>query len=297
MPVILKRRPDLVYLSEWDTARALAKIRNALRLRFRLLLCNGGFAERGFEHLDRVQELTPAALEHVLMHGADPSRHRVLQLGFQIPRELKLPSADDRASLRRQYGVPTDRSVILSVAALNRHHKRLDYLCDELARLPKPRPFLLLAGEPEEETPLVRAQASEQLGDDGFAMTTVPADAVDDLYRLSDVFVLASVAEAQGRVLIEAMARGLACVAHDSKVQRFALGKHGLFGDFTRRGELARLLAKPIDHSDAAAHAAHAHVYERFSWDCLRPRYVELLCSAARANRTVSSSTAEYVPR
>jgi glycosyltransferase involved in cell wall biosynthesis len=126
---------------------------------------------------------------------------------------------------------------------------------------------------------------------------TVPAAEVADLYRVSDVFVLASIAEAQGRVLIEAMAQGLPCIAHDSEVQRFALGEHGLFGDLTQPGELARLLAEPFDLLGSAGRTAHDHVYRRFSWDCLRPRYVELLRTVARANSTVSSSTAEYVPR
>jgi glycosyltransferase involved in cell wall biosynthesis len=292
-PLIVARRPDVVYLSEWDTARALAAVRSATRQRFKLILSNGGFAETGFEHLDYVQELTPAAFEYVMARGADPRRHSVLPLGFRIPRQLALPSPAARAELRLRRGLPIDRPIILSVAALNRHHKRLDYLIDELARLPEPRPFLLLAGEPEDETPSIRSLATARLGEDGYKMLTVPAEHVVDLYRLSDVFVLASVAEAQGRVLVEAMSHGLPCVAHDSPVMRFALGEHGRFGDFTVPGELGRLLAEPPNLTPHQARAAHRHVYGRFSWEQLGPRYVELFQRVARANKTVSSSTAE----
>ena len=63
---------------------------------------------------------------------------------------------------------------MLSVAALNRRHKRQDYLIAELAALPAPRPFLLLAGEPDAETPEVRAMATAHLGAGGFDMRTVP---------------------------------------------------------------------------------------------------------------------------
>jgi glycosyltransferase involved in cell wall biosynthesis len=297
-PRLARARPDVVYLSEWDTARALARLRPLVGARYRLLLCNGGFAAAGFGHLDAVQELTPAARDYVLAHGADPARHTVLPLGFAIAPELALPSLDAREALRRRLELPEGRPIVLSVAALNRSHKRLDYLISELARLPEPRPFLLLAGEPDAETPAIRALAEDVLGSAGYAMRTVPAPAVPELYRASDVFVLASLAEMQGRAVIEAAAHGLPCLVHDSPVMRFALGTHGRYGDFTRPGELTALLsAAPGGAPPAEAAALHRHVRERFSWEHLRPHYVELLRSVARANSTVSSSTGEKLAR
>jgi 1,2-diacylglycerol 3-alpha-glucosyltransferase len=115
------------------------------------------------------------------------------------------------------------------------------------------------------------------------------------------VLAHASLSEAQGRVLIEALSHGVPCVAHDSPVMRFALGDHALLGDFGIAGSLARLVTEQLGRDPAAAaessHAGHAYVYERFSWDRLRPRYVELLAGLARANSTVSASTAENVSR
>ena len=73
-----RARPDVVYVSEWDTAQILARLRMIRRQRFALLLCNGGFASQGFDHLDHVQELTPAARDYVVQRGADPHRHTVL---------------------------------------------------------------------------------------------------------------------------------------------------------------------------------------------------------------------------
>jgi glycosyltransferase involved in cell wall biosynthesis len=300
-PLLARTRPDLVYLSEWDTAAALARLRPITRQWFKLLLCNGGFASSGFAHLDHVQELTPAARDHVIALGADPARHTVLPLGFRIEPQLKLPSPPERSALRQALGLPHERRIVLSVAALNRSHKRLDYLIEELATLAEPRPFLLLAGEPDGETPAVRAHAKALLGDGGVELRTVPTERVPDLYRAADMLSHASMSEAQGRVLIEALSHGLPCVAHDSPVMRFALGEHALLGDFSRAGSLARLvsqqLARNPEAARASAYAGHAHVYERFSWDRLRPRYVELLAGVARANSTVSASTAENVSR
>jgi glycosyltransferase involved in cell wall biosynthesis len=279
MPLIARRRPDVVYFSEWHTGRVLGAYRRLSRQRFRLVLCNGAMAADGFGHLDRVQQLTPVALEAALVSGDRPSRHVLLPLGFALPQELKAISADERSALRATLGLPADRQVILSVAALNRYHKRLDYLIEEVSRLPHPRPFLLLAGQEEAETPGIRALASERLGPDGHDIRTVPHDDVADLYRASDVFALASLGEGLPRALIEALGSGLPCIAHDYAVSRFALGPYGELGDFSVPGELAGVLCEVLQRAaDAeAAHRRHRFAYESFGWDHLRSGYVELL--------------------
>lgn len=286
-PLLLSRRPDLVYMSEWDTARALAIVRTRTRLDFKLLLSNGGFASSGFGHLDAVQELTPAGRDYVVERGADPEKHTVLPLGFHIQREFSPVSSAERGTLRRRLGLPADRTIVISVAALNQHHKRLDYVIEEVARLPSSRPFLLFVGEPDAETPGLQEFASERLGSGGYEMRTVRADEVPHLLRASDVFVLASIVEAQGRALVEAMAHGLPCIAHDSPVMRFAVGDHGTLGDLSQPGALAPLLVQAMDRLDneterrMVAHARHRLVYERFSWERLTPRYVEFLRDVA----------------
>jgi 1,2-diacylglycerol 3-alpha-glucosyltransferase len=272
-PELRRRPPDVIYFSEWHTGLGLAALRRLTGGRHRLVLCNGTSAVQGFGHLDRVQELTPAALEAVLSHGADPARHTLLPLGFDIAPEVRVVTPDDRAALRDRLGLPRDRHVVLSVAALNRQ-KRLDYVIDEVAALPVPRPFLLLAGHPEAETPAIAAHADARLGRDGHTIRTVAPEEVADLHRASDVFVLASLGEGMPRALIEALAAGMRCVVHDYAVTRFALAERGVYGDLTQPGVLARRLQDP-DHGDPAER--HRFARDRFGWDALRPRYVELL--------------------
>jgi glycosyltransferase involved in cell wall biosynthesis len=282
-PVLLSRRPDVVYFSEWHTGRALALLRSATGRSYRLVLCNGTMAVEGFEHLDHVQELTPAALDVVLERGADPARHAVLPLGFDIDPSYTPVSRDERLALRRRLGLPTDRAVVLSVAALNDHHKRLRYLIEEIAALPEPRPFLLLAGQPEDETPAIRSLAHERLGPDSHSIRTVPHSEVADLYRAADVFVLASLGEGLPRALIEAMSHGLPCFTHAYGVPEFVLGEHARMADLTEAGALAQLLSGAIGNDTAPdrADARHRFAYERFSWDVLRPRYVALFTRVA----------------
>jgi 1,2-diacylglycerol 3-alpha-glucosyltransferase len=281
---ILRRKPEVIYLSEWYTGVALDVLRHVNRQRYALVLSNGSMAAEGFERFDHVHQHTAPAFQYVLDRGADPARHSLLPVAFEMPALDALPTAEERAALRQRLGLPRDRTVVISVAALNRSHKRLDYLIEEVARLPEPRPFLLLVGHPEPETAALRELAGELLGSDGHSFRTVPRDEVDALLRASNLFVLPSLAEGLPRALVEAMAHGLPCLAHDYGVPRYALGEHGLLADFTKPGAVAGLLERHAGTSANGAHAEarHRFVYERFSWDRLAPQYVEMLRGAAR---------------
>lgn len=278
-----RRRPDIVYFSEWHTGLVLAKLRGLLRQTFRLVFCNGAMASEGFEHLARVQQLTPAALDTVLELGGDPARHAMLPLGFALRPELDLITAEERFGLRQRLALPLERTIVISVAALNKHHKRLDYLIRELGHVPGPRPFLLLLGQPERETPEIRALAQELLGPDGHDIRTVPHSDVRALTRASDHFVLPSLGEGLPRALVEAMAQGTPCLTHDYGVTRFVLGEQGDYADFSKAGGLARQLSMLRPRTPAADRARHAHVFEHLSWERLRPAYVQFLSDAMRS--------------
>jgi 1,2-diacylglycerol 3-alpha-glucosyltransferase len=280
LPLLARVHPDVVCVSDWLLSRALAKLRPRRRSTFKLVVSNGGpYPPELLGHADHVQELTPGTLESALGAGEAPERHTLLPLGVAIPPRLELPTDAERRRARAELGIPTDRRVVLSVAALNRYHKRVDYLVREIASLSPLRPYLVLLGGEEEETPAIRSLAASLLGDRDHTIRTVPADEVQRYYRAADVFAVASLWEAFGRVMVEAMSQGLPCVAHDGPVQRYVLGCHGLFGDFRRPGRLARLLGElpATQFGREGALERHRYVYERFSWDVLAPRYAELL--------------------
>jgi len=276
---ILCRRPDVVYFSEWYTGKGLAALRNLNRQQYALVLSNGSMLAEGFDQFDRVHQHTAPMLEYVLAKGADPAKHILLPVAFHIRPLADIPTAEERRALRERLSLPTDRMIVISVAALNRSHKRLDYVIEEVARLPEPRPFLLLVGAPEPETDGIRSLAAELLGEDGHSIRTVPRPEVDLLLRASDRFVLASLAEGLPRALVEAMAHGLPCLAHDYAVADYAMGGHGRLADFRRRGALNGLLEQPPNRGSEPAER-HRFVYESFSWDRLKPRYVEMLHGA-----------------
>lgn len=285
IPLLARRRPDVVYFSEWHVGRVLSAWRRAGRGRFALVFCNGALVADRYGEVDLVQQLVPGAIEYVVARGGSPERQTLLPLGVEIDRSPPLGERARRA-LRRALGLPADRTIVLSAGAVNRQ-KRMDYLVAEIASMPDPRPFLLLVGEQEADTPAIRALARDRLGERGHEIRTVPREAMADHYRSSDAFVLASLWESFGRVLVEAQSHGLPCLAHDHPVMRWVLGEEGDSADLRVPGSVRAWLRglTESDFSDESRRRRQASAHRRFSWDVLAPRYVEMLRDAAEARR------------
>jgi len=289
IPVLIRRRPDVVYFSEWHLGRVLAAWRRVSRQSFALVLCNGGLTPGPYGHLDRVQQLVPGAIEYTVGRGESPDRQEVLPLGVAMEASPCLPSEAERAALRRRLGLPTDRRIVMSAGAVNRQ-KRIDYLIDEVASLPDARPFLLITGQTEAETPALRRRALERLGSEGHDIRTVAPGAMPDHYRASDAFVLTSLWESFGRVLVEAQSHGLPCLAHAHPVMEWVLGEEGDTADLRDTGAVASWLGDLPADALAPEHRRRRHglAYERFSWAMLADRYVQLLRGAAQDRRAAT---------
>jgi glycosyltransferase involved in cell wall biosynthesis len=284
VPLIRRERPAVVLVSEWTLAAGLGHWRRLLRLPFSIVLSNGAPGPPPYNPaVDLVQQVTPTLMQLALEAGEPPERHVMLPYGIAVGPGFEPTTPERRRAARQRLGLPLDRTVVLSVAALNRWLKRIDYLIEEVASLPEPRPHLVLLGQHEDETPGLLALARERLGEHGFTHRTVPAAELGDWYRSADQFVLASTSEGLGRVFLEALAHGLPVLAHDYPITHFVLGGHGRLADIRRSGELARLIAggSEQERSPDLQAARHRFVYDTFSWDVLAPSYAEMLRQAA----------------
>jgi 1,2-diacylglycerol 3-alpha-glucosyltransferase len=281
LPLLAARRPDVV--SEWWVSRYLARVRQAWPAGFKILLSNGGpYPPDLLRHADFVHQLTPYAFEEALQAGVPRERQALLELGVKMGPDQPAASGEERRSLRGRLGLPADRPLVLAVAALSFFHKRLDYLVREVAALPPPRPHLLMLGQHEPETPLLLELADSLLGRDGYTVRTVPKAEVAEHYRAADVFAHASLWEAFGLVMVEALSHGLPCVVHDGPTQGFLLDGHGFLGDLSRDRELAALLARALAGDDMAERERRRrYARDRFSWERLAPRYAEMMRAAA----------------
>ena len=282
LPGLAARPPDVVLVSDWVLASALGRGRALTRGRFKLLLANGAPGGPRFDRtIDHVQQLTPGMHQVALDGGEPPERHTLLPHGLAIPERFEPTPAEERRALRGRLGLPAEAEIVLSVAALNTSHKRLDVLIEAVAAL-EPRPHLVLLGERGAESAAVLRLAHERLGPAGHTVRTVPREQVAAYYRAADMLAHAAVHEAFGLALAEALSHGLPVLAHASPTSRFVLGRHGLLGDLTTPAGLAPLV-RAARERPGGAEERHRFAYERFSWDRLAPAYVEMVRRVAAA--------------
>lgn len=178
------------------------------------------------------------------------------------------------AVLRQQLNIPDDGLVVLSAAAIKRHHKRVDYLVHEFRHLlnshPDLRAWLVLAGGWEETTETVIAEAKQLLGDRVRCLVRFPRQSMADLYRAADLFTLASLKEMMPIALLEATATGLPCVVHQHPVMQWMVGAGGEPSDLSVAGRWAETVAPLLhDHQRRAemGERAREHCVQRFSRD------------------------------
>lgn len=283
LPYIQRVRPDVVYYSDSTLGLLLWYWRRLTRCRFTLLLSNGGPLFPPFRRCDLVQQLAPNHLEAALKVGQPAETQVLVPYGIQMEPDGTLPLPGERAARKASLGLPQDRPIVLSVGAVNKWHKRMDYVVREVAALPEPRPYLVLLGQQDEETPDVRALAEALLGADNYQIRTVPYQEVAGYYQAADVFVLASLAEGFGRVFLEALSWGLPCLAHDCDITRYVLGASGLRADFEQPGALAGLLRQVLaEGGDSSGwQRRRQDAFQRFSWQQLGPEYVAMIQKCA----------------
>lgn len=285
LPYVYLQKPDVVFFSDPNIGNILWHWRRLSKQNYQLLFSNGGpWMPPAFERWDHVQQLVPVHLEAAIALGDPPKKHSLVPYGIHMSKELQLLTSEERKTLRRQLGLPEQQRLLLSVAAINKYHKRADYVIREVASLPHPRPYLLLLGQQEAETPEIVQLGNELLGNDNFQIRTVGSSEVGKYYQVADAFVLASMSEGLARAYLEAMSYGLPCLTHDYEVTRFILENQGLLADLELPGNLAKLIPQAFEIVEDVAQrqALHSYTYERFSWDKLRPAYVDLITKCAQ---------------
>lgn len=215
-----------------------------------------------------------------------------------VDTDLFHPGRND--DLRRELGIPADALVVLTVAAIKRHHKRIDYLLREFHALRQSHPelpvWLVIAGGWETETDALIAEGTALLGDRVKFLVRYPRQKIADLYRAADVFVLASLFEMMPIALIEAQASGLPCLVHEHPNLKWAIGAGGeavnLAVEQTLANRLQELLASS-DRRQSLAEFARRHCLDEFSeevvvsqilaaYDRIRGESTRVVCGVGR---------------
>jgi glycosyltransferase involved in cell wall biosynthesis len=159
------------------------------------------------------------------------------------------PGAGDE-ELRSRYALPAGRPVILSVGRLS-GEKRADVLIAAMSRLAGQAgpdgpdgPVLALAGTGPDDARLRSLARHHGVADRVRFLGYVPDADLPGLYRLADVFAIASQAELQSLATMAAMASGLPVVAVDAGAlaELVHAGENGFLARPGRAAEVADCL-------------------------------------------------------
>jgi len=278
-PHLLRGGFDLVHFIDPPLGRLLHASRRMARGRFGLLFTNAApLSSDGWRWGDHIHCLTPGALAEALKAGVSPKRLTMLPVGID-PQRFVTPWGRDE--LRRRYDVPADTFVILSVTSLNRHHKRVDYLIEEVAGLDGDFLLWIDGSLHPDGDPSLLDLASSRLGS-RCRLTHVPSGRVGELYHLADVMVSTSLRESFGMSVVEAMCSGLPVLTHDSPHFRWLLGGAGHRVDMRPAGSLRARLAQLMRHpGDLRRVVDPESVARRFRWAGLKTAYLDMYRRAA----------------
>jgi glycosyltransferase involved in cell wall biosynthesis len=212
-----------------------------------------GFANR----CDQVTAPTMTALRLLRDHGLRAPSQAVSNgvdlaaFSPEPPESQESPESAESQELRRRYQLPAGAPIIVSVGRLS-PEKHANVLIEAAARLgtdqakaAQASPVLALVGTGPDEGRL--HALAERLGVSGRVrfLGFVPGSDLPGLYRLADVFAIASQAELQSLVTMEAMATGLPVVAVDA----------GALGELVHAGENGFLVRPGQAAEEAAAMA------------------------------------------
>ena len=272
-----KGRFDLVNLADIR----MAKLRKYLPRRLlstKFLFTNASEAPAWIAAVfDFVHVTTPTHYDSAIAQGIPKERVFLIPHGVDVHR-FAPPDPETRRRLREAHGIPPDAFVVASVGFLGASsHKRPQWVIQEAAAA-GPGVHLFLAGERDESTASVQRLAQEKLGGRA-VLTRLPPGEARQAYHLADLFVLGSLHEAFGIVVIEAMACGLPVVVHEFPSLRWIAGDAGSAVDMAASGALAREIAFYRDHPDVRHErgtVARKRAVERFSWEALKPAYLDM---------------------
>lgn len=241
--------------------RLLGEKRGLVHTRRNLSLSSGGRLKARFDAAttDAIIAVSQGVADDLVRRGI-PARHvRVVRNGVPLS-EICPPDPARLAKLRESLGLRDGVPVVGVIA----RRKSQEDLLRAAARLDRPLEIVMAGTEADDE---LRALCA------GLPSSVHPLvlgfrEDVPDLLGLLDCFVLPSGIEGFSLALLEAMARGLPCVATDAGGNREALdGGSGVLyppgDDEALTKALARLLADP-DASRSMGRRAKARAFEEF---------------------------------
>jgi 1,2-diacylglycerol 3-alpha-glucosyltransferase len=274
-PLLIWKKFDIVHYCDGAVGNALFRMRAGAGGRFKLVLCNSApYRPANFREGIHVHQVSAECFQVARNYGIRSERMHLIPYGIN-PGQFERGHSD---SAREAYGIPKQCGLVVSLAALNKAHKRIDYLIREVARAEDKSLFLCVAGEPSPDASELLKLAAQLLAG-RHRILTIPRHEIPRLLSAADVFVLPSLGEGFGMVLLEALASTVPVIAHSGEHFRWLLGDAAVLVDMQAEGALCKALEElqaDRRYAGSLAERGHERVARLFSWSVLVPQYLAM---------------------
>ncbi|MGC8751872.1 glycosyltransferase [Hydrotalea sp.] len=282
-PLLFWYRPKVIYYSDFKLGTWLWQLRRFIKFRYQLLFSNGAPNGPPFTRMDHVQQLLPLYVEQACLAGTAIERQTLLPYAITIQEEKIKAILENKIGVREQLGLPLDKKIIISVGALNKYHKRMDYVVREFYKLKRSDFFLVLLGQFDAESNEIIKLADELLPGNNFIIKQVNSKQVLEYLCVADYFILASLSEGLPRVLPEALSAGLLPIVHDYPVTRQTLGDYGLYLNLQNEGQLKEAILQ-INDKKVQPIVLLQYAISHYSWSTLKSQYEQMILQLISSN-------------
>ncbi|MEM6301516.1 MAG: glycosyltransferase family 4 protein [Pseudomonadota bacterium] len=261
------RSYDIIHTQDPLAARILDKCNRLGLFKPRVLLAHG--TEETEEFLARLSLVQHLAPHH--MGKLNPETNTSARCFFVpnfVDTQRFFPGAN--SELRKKLGISESAFVVLTTAAVKRHHKRIDYLIDEFVRFEakadKESHLVIIGASTDETTELVDGATAACPGRIHFLLDQEHEE-IPSILGLGDLFVLCSLKEMMPIALLEAISSGLPSLVSKHPVVNWMIGPGGESIAMEEKRALEIALHKWSDPTlrHTAGEQARAHAIELFS--------------------------------
>ncbi|MDD3621005.1 MAG: glycosyltransferase family 4 protein [Methanofollis sp.] len=222
-----------------------------------------------------------AVCDEIVDMGIDGQNVRYVPNG--VDTEQFSPSTDP-GDIRERYGIPDDRTIVLSVGRFI-PQKNPFGMVDLFSALEKLRDDVTLVavgyGALLEET---MAYAAEKGLKNAIFTGKVQWEDIPRFYSIADLYVMTSRYEGQPLTVLEALSSGLPCIVSDIPTLRLVKeADAGLVIDTSHPGAAARSVDTYLENG-ISTHATNARRYaiENLKWSGIADQYLTALSEVAR---------------
>jgi glycosyltransferase involved in cell wall biosynthesis len=222
-------------------------------------------------HVDRIFAVGEAVKDDILQNNPVVSPEKVINIGNSIDLDY-FSSIIDKQIARRKFGIADDAFIFATAGRLSKN-KGQSYLIRAFADVKKkmPNAHLLIAGDGQLKDSLKKEAANS--GCENSILFLGKINDMPAFYSAIDVFVLPSIgSEGLPKVLIEAMAAGILCIATNvggTPDEILVHGRYGLLIPLRDTNALVEAMLNaanmPKEEKSALISTAKEHVRKNFN--------------------------------